>query len=492
MVILLYLSLRIAEIGRVFNTWAFIFDILPIFVIMTEQGLFSRAHTCGHMPCNAVESKTMEFETFDQVVHYMEHFTNLEKKTDNYTVRTYRLDRMQALMQRLGNPQNSYRTIHVAGSKGKGSTASYIASGLEAAGFVTGLYMSPHVSDYRERFTRCGAFIEDEILVRTGNRLASMIEDFHFCDQYGENEPTTFELYTAFAFMLFQEIGCQWAVIETGLGGRLDATNILQSEASVLTPIELEHTDILGDTIAKIAGEKAKIIKASKPAFCAIQSPEALEVFRAEAKEKGSVLYSLSDETLSITDSHVRFADGYETDLDLAMAGLVQAQNCALALLVLRKLGLYKPGVTEKALMANTLPGRMEKVAWKRTLYLDGAHTQNSMGHLLETFRKMYPGRDGICIFGAVAGKNHDAMTSQVLSAFDHIVVCRPGTFKKSDPKALYDMLMSKKAPQQNVVLLEDASEALSYCIAHTTESQSILACGSFYLAGVIKEALCH
>ncbi|MCQ2412168.1 MAG: bifunctional folylpolyglutamate synthase/dihydrofolate synthase [Sphaerochaetaceae bacterium] len=434
----------------------------------------------------------MEFETFDQVVHYMESFTNLEKKTDKYTVRTYRLDRMQALMERLGNPQESYKTIHVAGSKGKGSTASYIASGLEAAGFVTGLYMSPHVSDYRERFTRCGAFIDDAILIATGNKLACMIEGFHFCDQYGENEPTTFELYTAFAFMLFKEIGCQWAVIETGLGGRLDATNILKSEASVLTPIELEHTDILGDTIAKIAGEKAKIIKAGRPVFCALQNPEALAVFQAEANEKGSPLYSLSNETSSITDTHVTFTDGYETDLDLAMAGLVQAQNCALALLVLRTLGLYVPQVTECALMKNALPGRMERVSWDRTLYLDGAHTQNSMAHLLETFRKMYPTKRGICIFGAVAGKNHEAMTDLVLSTFDSIVVCRPGTFKKSDPEALYQMLLAKKGPNQCVVYREDAADALSYCLSHTETDEPVLACGSFYLAGVIKEALCH
>lgn len=203
----------------------------------------------------------MDFKTFDQVICYMEHFTNLEKKTDRYNTRTYRLDRMQAIMKALGNPQDSYRSIHVAGSKGKGSTASYIASGLEAAGFVTGLYMSPHVSDYRERFTLCGRFVSDDILVSTGNILAKGLEDFHFNDSMGETQPTTFELYTAFAFLLFKQIGCQWAVIETGLGGRLDATNIIQPEASVLTPIELEHTDILGDTIAKIATEKSKIIK---------------------------------------------------------------------------------------------------------------------------------------------------------------------------------------------------------------------------------------
>ena len=339
----------------------------------------------------------MELRTFDQVVEYMEHFMNLERKTDKYSTRTYRLDRMKAIMERLGNPQDRYRTIHVAGSKGKGSTASFIARGLEACGFSVGLYMSPHVYDYRERFTLCGRFFPDELLVSTGNMLKDGLEGFTFRDEMGETEPTTFELYTAFAFLLFRNAGCDWAVVETGLGGRLDATNIIVPQASVLTPIELEHTDILGDTIAKIATEKSKIIKAGVPSFSALQSAEALDVFKAEASAQKSSFHYLGDEALTLEEHRIVFRDGFSWEPELSMAGLVQAQNCALALLVLRTLGLYVPGKTEKALEENTLPGRMEKVSWVRPLFLDGAHTKNSMGHLLETFRSMYPGRGGVC-----------------------------------------------------------------------------------------------
>ena len=434
----------------------------------------------------------MGFSSFDQVIAFMEGFVNLERKTDRYNTRTYRLDRMKALMQALGNPQDDYRTIHVAGSKGKGSTANYIARGLEAAGFVTGLYMSPHVSDYRERFTVLGRKTDDSFLIAAGNTLADAVEDFRFSDQWGETRPTTFELYTAFAFILFRQTGCQWAVLETGLGGRLDATNIVLPQASVLTPIELEHTDILGDTIAMIAAEKSKIIKKGRPSFSAIQVPDALEVFRAEAQAMDSEFHYLGDEAAQVTDRHIAFRDGWSTDLDLAMPGLVMAQNCALAVMVLRNLGLFIPDVSLAAMQGSTLPGRMEKVSWARPLYLDGAHTQNSMGFLLETFRKMYPGRSGICIFGAVSGKNHDAMCNEVLGAFDHVVVCRPGTYKKSDPAALYGLMTAKKKPGQTVVLIEDAKEALEYCLAHTNEGEPVLAAGSFYLAGAVKEALCR
>ncbi len=433
----------------------------------------------------------MQFTSFDQIMEHMESFTNLERKTDRYNTRTYRLDRMQAIMAILGNPERSYSTIHVAGSKGKGSTASYIASALEAAGFRTGLYMSPHVSDYRERFTLSGRFFEDSLLVSVGNTLFSKLEGFRFCDELGENRPTTFELYTAFAFLLFREAGCSWAVIETGLGGRLDATNILLPKASVLTPIELEHTDILGDTIEKIAIEKSKIIKKDVPSFSALQSPEALSVFRREAALQDSDFHYLGDLVSCVSEDRIEFIDGYRWTCHLAMAGLVQAQNCALALLVIRSLGLYVPGRTEEALSGNSLPGRMELVPWKRPLYLDGAHTKNSMLHLLETFRGIFPGRSGICIFGAVTGKNHLEMAKQVLYAFDVVVVSRPGTYKTSDIGALYELLLSLKGPTQNVVLRESASDALSYCLEHTAPGEPVLAAGSFYLAGEIKGALC-
>ncbi len=438
----------------------------------------------------------MEFKTFDQVVEYMEHFTNLERKTDKYSTRTYRLDRMQAIMDVLGNPQRTYKTIHVAGSKGKGSTASYIAAGLKAMGYKVGLYMSPHVSDYRERFTLCGQFVPDSDLVSVGSFLASSLEGFRFCDQFGENEPTTFELYTAFAFLLFAHLGCQWAVIETGLGGRLDATNILLPEASVITPIELEHCDILGDTIAKIAVEKSKIIKNGRPSFSALQSAEALEVLRSEALSCSSSFSYLGEHVLHLDEHCVVFSDGSSFSLNLAMPGLVQAQNCALAILVLRTLGLFDASVSLLALDAVALPGRMEKVSWKRPIYLDGAHTRNSMAQLLKTFRSIYPVSSsvgsGVCIFGCVAGKNIDAMADEVLSCFDKIVVCKPGTFKKSDPQGIFDLLSSRRRPGQTVVLRESASAALAWVLENSVDSEPVLACGSFYLAGVIKEALWH
>ncbi|MCF0237261.1 MAG: bifunctional folylpolyglutamate synthase/dihydrofolate synthase [Sphaerochaetaceae bacterium] len=442
----------------------------------------------------------MSLKTFDQVISFMEEYLNLERKTNKYSSKTYCLDKIASLMEHLGNPQNSYKTIHVAGSKGKGSTATFIAKGLQALGYKVGLYMSPHVSDYRERFTLCGTFFPDEILISTGNKLKEALKTFVYKDNSPDNLPTTFELYTAFAFLLFKEANCQWAVIETGLGGRLDATNILLPEASVITTIDLEHTEILGNTLALIAGEKSKIIKKNRPSFFSPQKEEALNVLISEAISQNSIYHPMDREIVSLTSENtlsgqkikVILSDGYCKTLNLKLQGYVQGQNCALALFLLRDLNLYKEGVTEKALENTTIPGRMEKILWERNLYLDGAHTVNSMNNLLDTFCQLYPSKNerGVCIFGSVAGKSHEEMAKAILKTFDKIVVCRPGTFKKSDPKALYELLISLSNKNHVIELQEEAKDALLWAKENTEEKEPVLCCGSFYLAGSILEAL--
>jgi len=434
----------------------------------------------------------MAFESFDQAIDYMNSFMNLERNTDKYSAKTYRLDRVRHMLQLLGNPQNSYKTIHIAGSKGKGSTAAFIANAIQALGYKTGLYMSPHVSDYRERFNLCGKFIDDKYLIKTAEELKEGVQSVE--------DPTTFELYTVFAFLLFKNIGCDWAVIETGMGGRLDATNVLLPQASVLTPIELEHTKILGDTIEKIAVEKSKIIKNSTPVFVSLQKDEALKVFKDEAEACNSPLYCLEEELDKIatrcTQSgqyvQLRYKDNFEAGLRLKMAGDAQAYNVALALLVVRKLGLYSEGITERALEETKLPGRLEKLDYKnRHFYIDGAHTVNSIGFLMDSWKEMTGSQKTVCIFGCVEGKNDSEMLKEMLPCFRELIVSRPGTFKKSNPQALNETAKSLSKDTE-VVLKEEAQDAVDYAVEKTRDGESILVCGSFYLAGDIKEVLCH
>lgn len=484
----------------------------PMF-LWTRKQLWSRLQKAMQKPF---------FTDFKQVTSYMDSFTNI---AGNMTARnnvklpgagqqaprrTHRLDRMRALLERFHNPERSFCSIHIAGSKGKGSTASYIAAGLKAAGIKTGLYMSPHVADHRERFTMAGEFFSDELLLETANEIKARLEGFSFCEDYGENTPTTFELYTLYAFMLFKKSGCQWAVIETGLGGRLDATNAIMPKACVLTPIELEHTEILGDTISLIATEKSKIIKPGVPVFVSFQPDDAKNVFLAEAKAQGSRISFLSDALVSEDvqlpscgglderqSARLRYASGLDVSLSLKMLGKVQADNCALALLALHDLGFYRKGETEKALENNMLPGRMERHFFKRPIYFDGAHTPRSIESAASTFKAVYSKPGQVAIFCCVSGKDYRTLTSMMLKAFDAIIVSRPGTFKKSNPSLIYEIFVEEAKggfppDSKTIILEEDPDKALATAIGLCGEQQAILVTGSFYMAGEIKEALCR
>ena len=430
----------------------------------------------------------------------MESFTNLERRNSGYTVRLYRLDRMRSLLEHIGNPQNDFLSIHIAGSKGKGSTASFLAKGLQALGYKTGLYTSPHLCDYRERFTLAGTFFSEEELISVANTLVQRLEGFQFTDEWGTADPTAFELYTAFAFLLFSLTECSWAVIETGLGGRLDATNTITPKASVITPIELEHTAILGHTITLIATEKAKIIKSGVPVFIGRQSEAARNVFIEEALAQGSRLPELEIEVESLATRtpmagervKITWKDGEETKLLLGMRGEVQAENSALALLVLRNLGLYLPQTTERALESARLPGRMEFIAHNPAIIIDGAHTVESLRHLVNSFMQLFGTEGNTVIYGALEDKDHVHMTRNILGVFDHIIVSKPGSFKKSDPDGLF-LLLQQEARQMlappRVYLEKDPDKALRLAESLTGEHQAILCTGSFYLGGEIAAA---
>ena len=444
-------------------------------------------------------STFMNFTDFDQFCQYMESFANLEKRTGSYSVREYRLDRMHAILDYIDHPERSFKSIHVAGSKGKGSTACMIANGIKALGYKTGLYLSPHLIDYRERFTFAGSFIPETELVDAANELVRRLKDFSFHDEYGPTDPTAFELYTTYAFVLFETTGCQWAVIETGLGGRLDATNTIMPQASVITPIELEHTAVLGNTIALIAAEKAKIIKKGVPSFISRQVDAAKRVFREEAASVGSHLTELEIEVEAIATHTTDLAEictitwkqMEETRLSLSMLGEVQAENAALALTVLKHLHLYQIHITEGAIEKAKLPGRMQRISVSPAFYVDGAHTVQSLRHLMNSFSQIHPGNRHTVIYGALLDKDHAHMIRLLLPFFEHIIVSRPGTFKKSDPEAL--LIMFKEEIGQNsfhrVFLEKDPLKAVELALAVTPVDKAILCTGSFYLAGDISKA---
>ena len=433
----------------------------------------------------------MEFIRSEDVFQYFESFTNLERSM-SFSEREYRLDRMYFLLDLFDNPQNALKIIHVAGSKGKGSTAAAAASILSELGYKTGLYTSPHLVSYKERVTHAGVFIGETDLIHTGSAVKNIIDttDIPFPDP-----PTTFELLTLYAFLLFRETGCSWAVIETGIGGRLDATNVAVPEASIITPIEMEHADILGDTIEKIASEKCGIIKKGKPVFVSPQKSRALEIIKQTADEKSSPLYLLSDcleiKDISVTRSGTEYnilKDSCFCRIKINLPGVFQAYNTALAVLAVKTVLDIPLEKAAGALKKIPLNGRIEIIRRnsRPDIIIDSSHTPDSAQMFSETLKKIYTDK-GILIFGSVEGKDHIKMAENIVSLFDIIIVSRPGFFKKSSPEKIFrDLKMT--FPEKNIILEPEAFKALETAELYSEGKKHIAVTGSFYMASEIKK----
>jgi dihydrofolate synthase/folylpolyglutamate synthase len=429
-----------------------------------------------------------------EVFSWAESFTNLERGSPD--PRAYRLDRMRGLLALFGNPETApRRIIHVAGTKGKGSTSALLASVLHADGHRTGLYTSPQVQSAFERITIVGEPERADLMVRLGREVKAGIDAVPEGDPLGLSSPTTFELLTLLAFLCFRETGCEEAVLETGIGGRLDATNVAASETSVITPLDMEHTDVLGDTLAKIAFEKAGIIKPGKPAFVGSQLPAAENVFRDVCRERGSALTFLDEEVreLSVavdqggTSMALSLAGDEPVKFRLAMLGRFQAENAALAYLTLRRTRPEIPLARfQQGFGATTLPGRMELFGKDPVIVLDGAHTPLAVTRLLESFRGIFPG-EAVLLFGSVTGKNPRAMAEILAPAFSHIVVSTPGTFKESDPGEVAGHF---RALNRGTTLEPSPERALELARKLSGGTRPILVTGSFYMLAEIRKLL--
>jgi dihydrofolate synthase/folylpolyglutamate synthase len=459
------------------------------------------------------------FSDAGEVFAYLESFTNLEK-TQNYTTRTYRLDRMDHLTSRFGRPQDissdgeGYRILHLAGSKGKGSTAAYLAGALTRKGYKTGLYTSPHVTCYKERISLAGNLIEDEVFIREGEKIRRFIETMDSDTLPGGGDPTTFELLTLLAFLVFRSLGCQWVVLETGLGGRLDATNVVNPVGVFITSIELEHTEFLGNTLAAIAGEKGGIIKPGRPVFCGILKEEPWEVIRSMAAERCAPLYDLDIEaprrlfsTTALGEQvQITWKDGSESQWLLKMPGPHQGQNATLAALGLRTLFTGDQAFSDEELAlsfsATSLPGRMESLARDGiSWFLDGAHTPQSMGLTVQTFTALN-GPGGILIFGTALGKSVPDLVRENLPFFSTVIISRAGTFKPEDPEKVFAQvqetvqgLVHHPEPDQSwqipaLELIPDSEEAYRRAVELSGGALPVLTTGSFYMVAAIRRCL--
>ncbi|HZJ23102.1 MAG TPA: folylpolyglutamate synthase/dihydrofolate synthase family protein, partial [Anaerolineales bacterium] len=354
---------------------------------------------------------------YNKALDYLYSFVDYSLRHSSELAKAdFNLDRMFALMEELGNPQTKYPIIHVAGTKGKGSVCALTASALQAAGYKVGLYTSPHLLDFTERIQISGGPISHENLVELVEEIKPAVGKIP--------KLTTFEITTALALLAFakQEVGA--AVIEVGLGGRLDATNIVTPKVSVITSLSYDHTAVLGDTLAKIAGEKAGIIKEGVPVVSAPQKEEALEVLERVAREHNSNITligkdvkferlssSLDGQTLHIS-SLIFQPSSFEAHIPLL--GFNQIENAATSYAALKASGLeISDEAIQKGFAQVYWPARFEVVRRDPPVILDSAHNQDSFARLRETLEEHFPGKPVYLIFGASEDKNIPGMFAE-------------------------------------------------------------------------------
>jgi dihydrofolate synthase/folylpolyglutamate synthase len=424
---------------------------------------------------------------------------------------------MEVLAELAGHPQRCAPSIHIAGSKGKGSVTAMLAAMLTAAGFRAARYMSPHVVDIRERICLGDTYFNEQIYLAAGGELRDIAEEklpalknplFDSAREDGA-EPTFWELLTLFFFLCARKEGCDVMVVETGMGGRLDSTNVLDPLASVITLIELEHTAILGKTITEVAGEKAGIIKQGKPLVLAKQNEEALEVFRKKAEEKNSPLLYLPQianiSNVNVSRRGTSFTLAFNAagqrllsapiQLSIPVPGKVQAENAALAIAALKTaFPQIEQDAIRRGLESLNLPARFEKIAASSQedtppFIIDGAHTPESLALCIETFCSLY-GEGGVLIFGCAADKDAAAMAKAAHSHFAKIFITTPGNFKTSDPALVYEAF-ARQAGQEKTALVKNTREAINAARDFAQKNNlPILGTGSFYLVSEIRKLI--
>jgi dihydrofolate synthase/folylpolyglutamate synthase len=384
------------------------------------------------------------------------------------------LERMQHLISALGNPDRAFNSVHVAGTNGKGSTSAMIEAGLRSAGVRTGLYTSPHLVEPTERVRINGAPVSAGLFAAAFDQVHQAAEQL--LDR-GEIDlhPTYFETVTAMAFVLFRELAVHTAVIEVGLGGRLDATNIILPLLTVITPVDFDHEQYLGSTIESIAGEKAGILKPRVPAIFARQRPEAEWVLETRAEELEVPYKRCADcriEDLELTARGSNFRLLGET-IVCPLAGEHQVDNAAAAALALWDLGVPRQGIS-----ATVWPGRLELVSERPDIILDGAHNPAGARALAAYIQKFYSGRRVWLIYGTMRDKAVEEVVSALFPAASEIVATAPQYARALNPETLAQVWSGKlrMAPNLNAALDTIRREALP--------SDAVFITGSLFLVG--------
>ena len=426
--------------------------------------------------------------TFQEAVDYIEETPKFTKKNS--------LDHTRAFLKRLGSPEEKMKILHVAGTNGKGSVCSFLASILHTAGIRTGLFTSPHLVEINERFVIDEEQASDEAFLRAFHRVMDCVNAMK---EEGYPHPTYFELLFLIGMLIFEEANVEYLVLETGLGGRLDATNSVQHPvATILTSISLDHTEYLGDTVAAIAGEKAGIIKAGVPVIYDASCREAEEVILAKAKEMQAPAYGVSPaqyrilrETEKSIDFSVNYGYDEGIDLSISSAAEYQVKNAAEAVTAIHVLDekreLFTDAVMKKGIAKMRWQGRMETVL--PGVIIDGGHNEAGVEEFVKTAKRLEKEYPVTLLFAAVGDKDYPHMIETICRelSLSRVIVTEVGGYRSVDVKEPEKLFQS--FGQKEIRAIPDVREAFEEALRE--KGDGILFCvGSLYLVGSIKKIL--
>jgi dihydrofolate synthase/folylpolyglutamate synthase len=407
------------------------------------------------------------------------------------------LSNTMELVDMLGHPQKSFRAVHVAGTNGKGSTASMISSMLAEHGEKTGLFTSPHLVSFTERISINGRRITEDEVIELTDQIRSTIARHSM-------HPTFFEFVTVMAFLHFRRNNVGWAVIETGMGGRLDATNILVPEVSVITNISMDHSEFLGETISDVAHEKAGIIKPHVPVVTSVSGGDALNVIAKTAAERGSAIHvydrQFRGDLVSATHDGIVF--DYEgnrkyTGLHVPLIGDYQMYNACTAVRVMEVLGgigfPLSDDMIRKGLADLKMEGRMERVSLDPPVYIDGAHNPDAVDVSVRHLKTLFSDKKLIIINGIMSDKDIRGIVTPLLASADKLILTR-ASYERAASSTQLRKIASAIKPEKDADILtaETVKDAIELAKKLCGKDNIILITGSFYTAGEAKEHFGH
>ncbi len=425
-------------------------------------------------------------------IEYINSFTDFEKLA-SLQIEPFDLTRIERLLDAVGNPHLHGVTFHVAGTKGKGSTSAMLASVLHSEGYRTGLFTSPHLHSFRERIRIDGRPIPERDLCSLVDRARPLVEDMHREGSLGRI--TTFEITTLIAFIYFDEAGASYRVIETGLGGRLDSTNVVKPLLAILTSISLDHTSVLGSTLRQVAVEKAGIIKTGSTVISAPQPPEAAEVIRQTCHERGARLVQLGEDVnwrrMSASPAgqviEVRTSRG-DYRIEIPLLGRFQCENAVLVLASCQEARALGVGLSPRSVLQGlkqvTWPGRMQILQTDPLVVVDGAHNVNSAGVLRDTVKEDLPFRRCVLVIGTSVDKDIAGIARELVPLADNVIATRSHHPRSASPETVAEAF---RVLGKEVRIAGDTPSAMEEALDLAAPDDLVLVTGSLF---VVAETL--